>query len=183
MLRRTLAIAPLVTAAVLFATLGAAGSQTPQGSDTGFRLKRVERVYRYPDRWVSECDFDHCGISLLFSLPVSTPRRAERVDVVVTATLDYRTSEGDSGVAYAGFSTSREGGRSVGLEPGGWPLATSPRSTTTTLTWVKKGVRAEGRRYFFVMSVSPREGTDPNVNQNRISGRKVAVVVELTPGG
>ena len=36
MLRRTLAIVPLVTAAVLFATFVAAGSHTPQGSDTRF---------------------------------------------------------------------------------------------------------------------------------------------------
>lgn len=182
-MRRTLAIAPLAAAAVLFATFGPAGSQTPPASGAGFQLKRVERVYRYPDRWVSDCDFDHCGISILFSLPVTTPRSAERVDMVMTATLDYRTSPGDYGVAYAGFSTEREGGRRIALAPRRWPLGPSQRSTTTTLTWIKKGVRAEGRRYFFSMSVPSREGTDPNANRNRISGSKVAVVVQLTLAG
>ena len=181
MLRQTWPIAPLAAAAVLLATLGPAGSQQPPAaSDGAFRLKRVERVYRYPDRWSSECDFDACGISILFSLPVTTPRTAERVDIVMTTTLDYRTSRGDFGVASAGFSTARERGTKVALLPRRWPLATSRRSTTTTLTWVKKGVRAEGRRYFFTMSIPSREGTDPDANQNRISGRKVAVVVELT---
>ena len=181
-MRRTWFVAPLAATAVLLLTLGAARSQQPRStSDGGFRLKRIERVYRYPDRWVSECDFDYCGIAILFSLPVTTPRAAEKVDVVMTATLDYRTSPGDYGVASAGFSTSREGGEKVALRPRRWPLAPVSRSTTTTLTWVKKGVRAEGRRYFFSMSVPSREGTDPQADQNRISGSKVAVVVELTP--
>jgi hypothetical protein len=155
-----------------------AASQAPIGSGR-IGHRRVERTFIFSEGWESSCEGDSCGISILFQVPVRTPRTTPRVDVTMTATFDYRTGPGptDYAEAGAGFSNGRRGFR---LRPG-WPLGPAPQRTSTTLVWQRRDVPAAGRRYRFQMSVPSREGGTGN--RNFVRGRRATVVVEMWPAG
>lgn len=99
------------------------------------------------------------------------------MDVVVTATLNYRTSADD---AVAIRAIYRGGGHAGTLRPGPWVLMSpsANRFTTTTVTWVKRLLPAAGREYTFRLEAAPRPGE--TVNMSAV-GKKVALSIDMRP--
>jgi hypothetical protein len=173
-------LASLLIGGVLIGS--AASQQEPQALSSGrIGHRRVERVYRYSPPWESNCESDNCGVALLFDLPIKTPSTTERVDVVMVVTIDYKTSPQDHAEAGGGIFSTTDGDRLMGMRPR-WTLATSSDTyNSTTLTWKRGELPAEGRRYAFRVDVPTREGSGDDMNF--IKGRNVSVVVEMWPSG
>lgn len=116
-------------------------------------VSRVERVFSRP--WSSTCDFDACAVPILFEIPVTTPVPSKTVDVTMTLTFEYGTTPGTAASVGAGFETPSSA--IVRMDPRvGFRLAPSEASTTTTVTWVKRGLRGAGRTYTFHAGISVR---------------------------
>ena len=144
--------------------------------------RRYERTKRFTPPWEAFCSPHECGVPTVIEMPVGTPSGAANVDVVLTLTLDYRTSASDWGALLASF---REGsaGPTIVMNPRAYAIMSpsSDRFATTTLVWVKKGIRAAGRNYTFRVGVNPRRGDDdPNV---LVEGRKLSLVIDMTEAG
>lgn len=99
------------------------------------------------------------------------------MDVVVTATLNYRTSADD---AVAIRAIYRGAGRVGTLRPGPWVLMSpsANRLTTTTVTWVKRLLPAAGREYTSRLEASPRPGETVNMSS---VGKKVTLSIDMRP--
>jgi hypothetical protein len=106
------------------------------------------------DPWVATRGSDFEGIVLLASGRVHTPTRG-RGRVVLTLTLDFRSSQGDWGLV-SGDIRRVGSRRGIVMRPGGFRVASSSR-TTTTLTWVKKDL-SRGADYVVEVSVRARDG-------------------------
>jgi len=171
-------LATLVLGGVLISS--AASQQERQAFSSGrIGHRRVERVYRYSPPWESNCESDDCGVSLLFDLPVKTPETTESVDVVMVVTIDYKTSPRDYGQVGAGIFAS--GDRLAGMGTR-WTLATSSDTyNSTTLTWKKHRLPADGRSYTFLVDAPAVEGSGDAMSF--IKGRNASVVVEMWPSG
>ncbi|HEX8100046.1 MAG TPA: hypothetical protein VF660_07590 [Actinomycetota bacterium] len=114
---------------------------------------------------------------------VTTPSDVQKVDVVATLSLDYKTSSGDWGQVEAFFRDTAGAGDFVALNPGSFPVV-SPSSdlfTSTTLVWTKRAVPAAGRKYEFQIRINPRDGdSDAEVT---VQGTKLSFVLETWKAG
>jgi hypothetical protein len=165
--------ASAITAGVLAGAGGAGEAQ--QGSDAVGRLERT-----FNQSWRSFCGSDHCTIATFAPYPVTTPLDRASIDVTMTVTLEYATSPGTQGIVSAGFQ--EEASSVVEMAPtGGFRLASSPRPTTTTLTWVRRRLPAAGRTYSFRFGVSLRSLIGKRAHE--IRGRRVSVVIETWTAG
>lgn len=118
-------------------------------------------------------------VSLLFDLPVKTPETTERVDLVMGVTIDYKTSPQDYAQVGAGIFSPSDRLPGMGTR---WTLATSSDTfNSTTLTWTRPRLPAEGRSYAFLVDVPAVEGSGDDMSF--IRGRNVSVVVEMWPSG
>src|SRR5207245_1134396 len=92
-----------------------------------------------------------------FPVSVTSPSSA-RMDVVVTATLNYETSLHDEGFVEVDLL---KGGnpRGPALAPGSFPIESPfPRvRTSTALQWGRRRVSAGGQRYTFELTVSAHD--------------------------
>lgn len=106
------------------------------------------------DPWTADKGSDFEAIVSLASGRLHTPISGQG-RVILSVTLDYRSSQGDWGLVSAGIrrAGSRRG---TAMRPGGFRVASSNR-TTTTLTWVKKGL-VHGSDYIVELSVRARDG-------------------------
>lgn len=167
-------LAGILTIAVL--------SDTVEGTSPGQgrALRRTEVTTVVKGGWTASCIGDACAeLSFVDGLVVRTPSAVSEVDVVLSATLDYRTSAGDSMAVEARY---RAPGASGQLRPGRFRLVSpSPDLlTTSTLTWAKRRLPGAGRRYTFEILLLPRPGAD---DEMEASGRKLTVVVEVWRAG
>ncbi len=151
-------------------------------SSAGAGHRRVERTFRFPEKWEASCDLDRCVVTELFKVPVKSPQGLAEIDVTMSVTLDYQTGpeRTDRGHLSAGYSLQPRG-RSIQVVPR-WPIAPAPSPAATTLLWQKRRLEAEGQRYFFTLAVASREGGGDD-NQNFVTGRRVTVVIEMWPAG
>lgn len=164
----------LVVATVLAVALGSAPAWSSSTNANAPHTVRFESTKA--QHWAVGCEDAGCVGSLLMKAKVESPS-SQRMDVVVTATMDYRTST-DGAVAIRG--TYRGAGRNGILSPGPWVL-TSPsqgRFTTTTMTWVKRLLPAAGREYTFRLEAAPRPG---EATEMFARGRKVALSIDMRP--
>ena len=164
-------------AGVLGLTLPGEGSpRSPAAGDGRLGHRRIERL-RYGVE--AECEYGPqdvaCGIGAAQPVKVKTPA-VRQVDVVLTASLQYKTTSEDWGTLKAYY------GRRA-MSPGKFRLMSpSPlRSTSTTLTWVKKSLNAGGRSYSFSLSPNVRNGDDSA--RAAFTARKIVIVVEVWPSG
>ena len=131
---------------------------------------RLEVARTWARPWRSECKYDTCRFSavLLESLP--TPKGVPHVNVVFRATFDYKTR--DPVGATASLSLDDGTPPSESVRPGSFTLARSPRIfTTVTLTWIRRGLPADGRRYRLFLNVVP-------LTRKLVTGRKIAFTAE-----
>lgn len=106
----------------------------------------VVRAMQRSGPWTFACGGDTCVATVLDRLIVETPLGVDGLGVVVTLTLDYRTSPRDIGLVRLRFRTA--GGLSGFLRPRTYPL-TSKTRTSTTLTWSAHDLPGDGASYVF----------------------------------
>ena len=164
--RRLLVIALVgVTLVALGMSLGSEVEAGPgaRGPETSIARARV-----FPEPWEAEKDLDDESVQLLTDYRITIPAGG-RGTLVATATLDVRTTRGDWGLISAGV---RREGRQPGttMRPGPHRI-TAPRRTTTTLSWIKKGLNP-GTTYVIELSGFARDGDGDQ--RARTSGRKLA---------
>jgi hypothetical protein len=161
---------------LLAATTGLVAAAVVARTDESTGVSRVERVIS--TGWRSDCGSDSCGIQQTW-IQYTTPASAEFVDVTVTITLDYRTTRGDA--ASAGVSINDGTPPSEPMRPREVPLRPSAKRTTTTLTFLKRDLAADGMAYTFRFGAAPR---DLNGNGRAvISGERLTAVIESWTAG
>lgn len=110
-------------------------------------------------------------------------------DVVVTATLDLQinddqatTAPPDYAVVGVAYSRNCTGGY-TGLNPGSFELraAIANTRTTTSLTWTRGNLPADGATYCFQIGVTPRDGDGDRIMS--VSGSRFTAVAEVWPTG
>lgn len=123
--------------------------------------------------WGISCGQDTCTGAVVDPLHVATPVDGDPLDVVVTLSLDYRTSPKDVGMVRLRYRT--KGGRSGFLQPGAYPLSADSR-TSTTMTWSLRDLPGGGATYAFrpVFHVQNRGSTAYS-----FGGRHLLMVAEL----
>jgi len=106
---------------------------------------------------------------ILFHEKIATPTSVEKVDVVMTATVVYKTSRGDTG--------------RLEMNNKLFPVESpSRRFTTTTVTWAKNDVAAAGAERVFQVAIHARNRGDrgePAITKVK----RLTVVVEMWPAG
>jgi hypothetical protein len=136
---------------------------------------RTSKNFHYREPWQAICGSDFCGIPEIVRFAVDTPVDADRVDIDVSFSLNFKVTSGDKIQVSAGYS--RDGGQTVRFSPGSYPL-TSPSPdlrTSTTLNWNAKDLDALGTRYVIEIGINPRHGKGGrNV---RASGTRAAITV------
>lgn len=123
--------------------------------------------------WSFGCGSDTCVSSVLDPLDVTTPSGATSFDVVVTLTLDYRTSAKDIGLVQLRYRTV--GGPHGTMPPRAYPLTSTSR-TTTTLTWTLNDLPGNGATYRFTPRI---EVEDRGRYGYAIEGGHMVMVAEL----
>lgn len=123
--------------------------------------------------WSFACGGDTCVSSVLDPLNVTTPSGATSFDVVVTLTLDYRTSAKDIGLVEMRYRTL--GGPHGAMPPKTYPLTSTSR-TTTTLTWTLNDLPGNGATYRFTPRI---EIEDRGRYGYSIEGGHMVMVAEL----
>lgn len=116
-------------------------------------LLRRSSTQRYPGGNTYHCGGDECNAGAP-SVRLRTPKSLERVDVTMTFTVEYRTTAGDPALLRSSLRREGREGPSIPLRPRVFRISSTDR-TTTTATWVKKGLRAEGHAYKFYVQLNP----------------------------
>lgn len=187
--RYTTPILALATAAALAALTGCAPRPTGESSaaDTDVGHQRIERSVNHS--WGIDCEPDSCGGVRLAKFSIATPAAMSAFDVVVIATLDFQINDDQTatappdyaliGVAYSPGCT----GRYTGLNPGSFELraAIASTPTTTSMTWTRGNLPADGATYCFQIGVTPRDGNDDRIMS--VSGTRFTAVAEIWPTG
>lgn len=158
------ALLVIVSAAIPVLSLGrrTATSETP-----------LIRATQRTGSWSFSCGGDTCVASVLDPLNVTTPSGASSFDVVVTLTLDYRTSAKDIGLVQMRYKTV--GGPRGAMPPKTYPL-TSRSRTTTTLIWTLNDLPGNGATYRFTPRI---EIEDRGRYGYSIEGGHLVTVAEL----
>jgi hypothetical protein len=169
----------------------AGGSGTPPAAGS-VALGRVEQTFTTTLR--NHCERPQaptCDPQGLLTLGMTTPEDVPTVDVVVTATVTFRVSSGDSALARTGYRDTAEPwlpipccdpfGQYHTLAPP-YPLAEAgKRATSTTISWAKQALPANGAEYSFAFSLKGLDtGRDGYFT---VIGRNVTVVVEMWSTG
>jgi hypothetical protein len=145
------------------------------------------RVVRTIDQaWNVQCVNDPCSTTPRFTLDIPTPRHVQSFDLVLTVTMDYRTTPKDWATAAVFKCPALNPPPPCAfllLDPGPFPLA--PASTgggsTISLSWSGKGLSAGYRAWRFELLITPMDGSGDNAVT--ITGRRVTAVFEMRPSG
>jgi hypothetical protein len=142
---------------------GVVGKQSAEAQGSG----SSSRTYASNNAWEAVRGSDFEGIPLIASGRVTVPTAGEGM-VLLTLTLDFKTSPGDWGLIGAGI---RPSGKRPGeaMRPGSFSVTSSTRNSTT-LTWVKKHL-GPGKTY--VIEVDARAHDGSGNQAARIRGRKI----------
>lgn len=162
-----------------------AQSQNPGNAPSGDEIGHVryEDAHQFQPRWQAADDVDNGVRAILFQDEIATPTSTEEVDIVATATLSFRTSRSDQGSVRLDLTpVGGADAADIAMQPGPLPYMspTSHSDTTTTFTWIRKGVPAAGASYSFQLETGVTDGKDRG-HSAQASGSKVTVVVEMWP--
>ena len=121
-----------------------------------------------------------CVGAIPFRTTFTTPAERDRVDITVSATLEYRTSPRD-GVRFAArLQEPTTGNMPAPLKPREYRLAPSTRPTTTTLVWIAKSVPAAGRTYSLSVLA---DAACRVMGRSFATGNRTTVVIESWSAG
>ena len=177
-LRRTVGVtlaAVLLIGAAAWAALAADGSEErPARVPLISGISRATRYY--PTGPSADYEFDNGNIGLVPAMVVALPA-GSAYDVVITVSLDHRTSRGDRAIVAMLVRRDEEFGPRERVAPTERPLPRSSIRATTTTSFRLKDV-AGGHNYWIspTVNISLRDG-----NRASISTRNVLVVVDAVP--
>jgi hypothetical protein len=125
------------------------------------------RLFATTLAWEAVKGSDFEGVPLIANGTVTVPSTGQG-RVLLTLTLDFKTTTGDWGLIDAGIrpSGTRPG---EAMRPGSFRVA-SPRRTSTTLTWVKKQLEP-GTTYVVEVGARARDGSGNGTA--RVKGRRL----------
>lgn len=172
-MRRILAI--VITASAVLVAVPAV-SQTPAPDESGHM--RIERSIVLDERWRST----EAQAAQIFRESTHLPRAAAEYDVVVSATLELRTSSTD----HAAVSATYHVESGAPHPPGAFPpqafrfMSSKPgRPSTTTAVW--SGTLAQTQDpVTFGLQVQAADGPDRG-RRARASGNKLTIVIDIWP--
>ena len=168
----------LTSSAVLLACVLLLTAFAGSASRSSVRLEKIAREFTVPTG--GSCEFDACGLTTGWKVPITTPADQAEVDLFVSVSFTYQISEGDRGLATARLLLDGDT-RATPLTPGSFPLvSTAGKQTSGSLSWFREGVPANGRSYQVTFSVSPRRG-DTNETHSAFARRGVIVVERFQP--
>jgi hypothetical protein len=115
------------------------------------------------------------------AIPLETPATVDRMDFVITVSFSYRTSPGDAGTLSLDFQRYEPGAPTRQLaRPGDFSLSPSIKTTSTTVTWLARDVKAGGRKYA-VGPLADLQDNGDGVGFFRTS--KMSVIIDGTRAG
>ena len=171
MKRSTFGAALACTVVLLAATVVPAWSalhRSPTSTSAGLRV--VQRN----SEWGISCGGDTCMGLVVDPLIADTPPGlAGPLDVVVTLTLDFRTSPSDVGLVRLRYR--QDGGPWGSMPPAIYPLS-SLRRSSTTLTWTFRGLSGAGASYEIEPVFTIRDGGRYGYS---FGGRHLVMVAEF----
>jgi hypothetical protein len=154
-----------------------AEAQAPPSQDPG----HVRYEFARRTGWGSTVTAHNPQTFTLFDRNLATPASTPTVDVVVTISLDYGVSRGDFAEIGASYRPTDDPGASFRpLSPGQLGRLSSARQrnrTTTSITWIAKGLAASGQSYQFQIGVAARDNDDDARAQ--ATGKNFSVVVDM----
>ncbi|HEX8098604.1 MAG TPA: hypothetical protein VF660_00200 [Actinomycetota bacterium] len=177
-MRSAAALAASVAAVLVVWTSWSGSGQATSSSE------RVEviRTATFAPSWTAEARGDVSDSPILVSVTVDSPSSLAQMDVIATATLDYKTSRGDQGAVRVEMVEGANK-RGPALRPGPYRVV-SPSSkirTSTALQWGNRAVAAAGESYTFLLTV---EAVDRNGDGTAfVNGKKVTLTIEMRPVG
>ena len=163
---------------------GATQSQQPPVSSEQLGHVRVERTVQLGEPWESRRGSERSPVVNLLTESVDTPDSVEEMDVVLTATLDARTSRSDHALLRA--SSHVENGMphppSLML-PGPFKLVSPlPRVASAHHASWAGTLLTQGFPTTFLLDVQAMDGND--ADQRAIArGSQLTVVIEMWPAG
>ncbi len=161
----------LVACLVTYRELSTSGDfASATGARDTWRLTRSDA--RQLD-WRSECVSDggllNCDAGILPLTRVHVPRSVSRADFVLTLSMDYRITEGDSANLSLGIAKPDAAFKSV--PPGVYPLAAgTTKTSSTSITWVMHNV-VGGTRYRLRLGIASRRLVGQS---SKVSGSRFA---------
>jgi hypothetical protein len=150
-----------------------AGDRARQGTPA----EAIRLVRSLPQGPAAECIPDPCFAKPVPLGSMTAPADAAAVDVTVTLSLRYRTSVHDHGFLFVDFSP--QGDRAAEMRPGRYPLDSQGRQTSTSLTWVERGLTGSGTEYSFSVGAQSYDSEGPGFS--KISTGRVTMVIEMWP--
>jgi len=160
-------VALLFTAALL---TGFAGST----SRSSVRLEKI--VQEFTIYTGGGCDYDACGQTTSWEVPVTTPSGQAEIDLLVSVSFTYRVSPRDFGLAVTDLVLDGET-KGTPLSPQSYRLGSQGgQKTSTTLTWFREGVPADGSTHVVAFTLLTRDGNGDQ--RNWAFARRGVVVVE-----
>lgn len=163
---------------------GMTQAQQPPLTNEQLGHVRVERTLELDDRWRVATGSDFGNVVQLFSESVDTPSSAEEMDVVVSVSLDARTSKSDM----ASLSVTHHVQNGFPHPPGRMPpgefklVSPSPRiASVHHASWAAR-LSTQGFPVTFTLDVRADDGPDAD-RRARASGRKLTVVIEMWTAG
>ena len=163
-------VAAAATSVVLATTNGGGGTAASAVSSDPPRRVIVARRFLRP--WRASCISDACTITTVVRVPLRTLAADPSADIVVTATIGYRTRYSSRADAYL---LLRRGQELRHFKPGTFVLTEAPRGTTATLTWALDGVAARGRAYAVDLVVASRGGA---AGRSFVAGNRLTLVID-----
>ena len=167
----------VIFAAIAFAALLAvpAASQAPPDQPVH---RRIERSLVLDERWRSTAG----GAVHIFSVSTGLPTGAAEFDIVVSATLELRTTSTDHVDISASYHVESGAPHLPGLFPPQDFRFMSPepgRTSTTTATWSGTLARTDDPVTFAIQARAV-DGPDKGTGA-RASGKKLTVVIDILP--
>ncbi len=142
----------------------------------------VQQSFTYANGWSISCpaDLQTCSSKPIGYFTFATPSAVSSVQLVLTATFDYRISDGDGADIQGTYTPSPSPGPLLTMDPGKYPLLQSHTPTSAgdsvTLTWIARNVKAGGQQYYIEVGAIPH---DLDGDGARVSGTEVVVTIEM----
>lgn len=151
-------------------------AQSKQGSP----VTGSPRVTTFHHSWEASCDNHSCTLPLFAAVTVTTPTTVRKVDVILNATFNFRTSHEDQGTLSVVYRLDGES-QLKAMAPGPFEFVSpSPLLlTTSSASWIRQGLAAGGLTYTFFLSASVRDA-DADGGAT-FSGLQGTVVIAMGP--
>jgi len=181
-----LAIAAVLTSsASACAAVGSRAAPLASGGTGTGNPPGYLRVVRTLDRgWSVQCVNDPCSTTPRFSFDIPTPSGVKSFDLVLTVTMQYRTTpldRAEASVFYCPALSPPPPCAYLLLKPGQFPMAPAATGdgSTVSLSWSGKGFSASYEAWRYELLITPFDGSGDNAV--KVNSRLVTAVFDMRP--